>query len=280
MTGRARASTGIERAILKIEGRFCQVEHVVALDVPGSVTRRHDALFAGDFSDAFFLQAFNGNACDQKRGGLVEASAIKNCPWRWLQRRQLQAGIDVRLALAGLLGHHVGRVAVLAHQHFEPFGLFERMQVLALQVLDDLDFQRFGVAQVAHDRRHGGFAGQLGCAEAAFAGDHFKEGNAGVDMGRAQQDRLCHAMLGDAGGQVGQRRVIKDLARVGFGGGDALHRRIDKRCLVVAGGVVDHLGFDGRCLLGAGDAHAGQLWYYEGAHMWLLVVGGYGPVSV
>jgi hypothetical protein len=87
----------------------------------------------------------------------------------------------------------VGRaVRLLAlHQALEALGFLERVDVLALAVLDHLQLERLRVGELAHDRRDVGEARRLRGAEAALAGDDL-EGVAAVD--RARDDRDDHAL--------------------------------------------------------------------------------------
>ena len=72
----------------------------------------------------------------------------------------------------------------------DALGLFERIEVFALNVLDQRQRQGGLIRHAAHQRRDGIEACTLRCAPATFAGDDFEA--AAVD--RAHQDRLHDAL--------------------------------------------------------------------------------------
>jgi hypothetical protein len=94
----------------------------------------------------------------------------------------------------------------LIDQRAEALGFLERGKILALQVLDDADLERI---VVAHQRRDGGEPGQLRGAVTPLTGhDH-------VAVARTLDDhRLQDAVLGDRGGELGERVRIEVLARL------------------------------------------------------------------
>ncbi len=63
------------------------------------------------------------------------------------------------------------RIAVTLDQELVSLTFFDRVQVLALHVLDDGDFDRLMISERTHDNRHGVKIGKLGRAPAAFAGN-------------------------------------------------------------------------------------------------------------
>ena len=80
-------------------------------------------------------------------------------------------------------------------------GLFQRRQILAMEVLHQRPLDRAEIVGGAHDRRNDGQAGTPGRAPAALAGDQF----VGAVLGdRAHQHRLQHADLAHRGGELGQ----------------------------------------------------------------------------
>ena len=70
------------------------------------------------------------------------------------QREQSQRIGDRRAALAEAPRQIFLREAVLIDQARKAGGFFDRIEVLALQVLDDRDFERIAVVGFAHDRRN------------------------------------------------------------------------------------------------------------------------------
>jgi hypothetical protein len=63
------------------------------------------------------------------------------------------------------------RVVVALDQELVPLPLLDRVQILALHVLDDGDLDRFLIAQCTDDDRNVVKIGELGRAPAALAGD-------------------------------------------------------------------------------------------------------------
>ena len=89
-----------------------------------------------------------------------------------------------------------------------------RVQVLALDVLNEGDGQGFFIGQGADDGGDAGQASLAGGPEAALAGDQF----VAPPAARADHDRLQDAVRPDAGGQVGNGGLVEDGARlVGVG---------------------------------------------------------------
>ncbi len=101
-------------------------------------------------------------------------------------------------------------------QEREGLGFLERLDIGALQVLDDAQRPRIAVVvALAHDaERLGGLVeGQR--AEPPLAGDDLE-----ALADRPDDDRLQQALLGDRGGQLGQRLRVEGLAGV-------VRRRVD-----------------------------------------------------
>src|SRR3972149_2131768 len=82
---------------------------------------------------------------------------------------------DGRPALAELLRHHLVRVVVGVDERLQPIRLFERRQVLALQVLDQRELHRLGVGGLADDAGGLTHAGLNGGAVPSLAGDDLME---------------------------------------------------------------------------------------------------------
>ena len=69
---------------------------------------------------------------------------------------------DRGAVLAGALGHLLLGEAELAGEALVGAGLLDRIEVLALEVLDDGDLHRLLVGDLTDDGGDGGFAGALG----------------------------------------------------------------------------------------------------------------------
>ena len=118
---------------------------------------------------------------------------------------------DVGAGLAHLLGDlFLGPVERRGHQLVIGHRLFQRIQVGALDVLDDCDFQRLAVGHLAHHHRHVMQLGQLGGPPAAFA----RHDLIAVGAQRAHQDGRQHALFFYGCRQVGQRLFVEGLARL------------------------------------------------------------------
>ena len=81
---------------------------------------------------------------------------------------------DRGAVLAGALGHLLLGEAEIAGEALVGAGLLDRVEVLALEVLDDGDLHRLLVGDLADDGGDGGFAGALGGEPAALAGDELE----------------------------------------------------------------------------------------------------------
>ncbi|MDQ1190762.1 hypothetical protein QE447_003265 [Stenotrophomonas sp. SORGH_AS282] len=90
------------------------------------------------------------------------------------------------------------------------FGFFERVEVFALDVLDQRHRNDGAVFQLAHHHRHFVQAGQLRRAPAAFAGHDLEAVRAQL----ADQDRLDHALRLDGIGQLGELGFVHVAARL------------------------------------------------------------------
>jgi hypothetical protein len=129
-----------------------------------------------------------------------------------VQQAQQVAGGGTRAA------DGVGRLLV-GHAEFvdealDAHRLLERVEVLALDVLDERHGERGLVGNLAHQHRHFVQAGELRSAPAPFAGDDLVA--AAVD--RAHQDRLHDALRLDRGGQLVQRLLVHVRARLVLAG--------------------------------------------------------------
>src|SRR5271169_811798 len=97
---------------------------------------------------------------------------------------------------------------MLLHQDLVAFGLFERMESFAVQVLHQLDFQHLAVIERAHDgwdRVESGFAAG---APAPLAGDDFKSLRIFVTDLWPHDDRLDHLDCFDVFRQLLERGRI------------------------------------------------------------------------
>ena len=169
---------------------------------------------------------------------------------------------DAHPALAHPLGHRRLRKLRFADQPLVGLRLFQRGEVLALDVLHQGEGESVALGGVADDDGHFRQAGQLGRPPASLAGDEHVAG-----VGRAaDQDRLEDAVLTDAGREllqagglemgarllrVGPDRLDRQRGRRG-GRGDRRGRRGDQRVQAAAeGGAGTHRRAPGRAGLAA-----------------------------
>ena len=90
--------------------------------------------------------------------------------------------------------------------------LFERIEVGALHVLDDGEFERLRVGRLDHDDRHVVQAGALRRAPAPLAGDDLELVRRAAHG--AHDDRLDDAALADRGGQLVEFGLGEGAARI------------------------------------------------------------------
>ena len=102
------------------------------------------------------------------------------------------------------------------------FGFFERRQIFALKVLDQGDFEHFGIGKRADNDRHLMEPDALRGAPAALAGDQFEGGVVFGD--RAHQQRLQYALFTDRLGQRVEFGLGEAAARLQCPGPDQLDR--------------------------------------------------------
>lgn len=127
-----------------------------------------------------------------------------------------------QLQKAQCIGHSRSALAKLASELFltetELFaqvvhgeGFFDRVQVLALQVLDEGDRERLLVGEVAHKDRHFAQPCQSAGPPASFTGDDLILLRFGAAHGPHQQ-RLQHALCPDGVGEFLKCTLIEVLA--------------------------------------------------------------------
>ena len=87
---------------------------------------------------------------------------------------QAQEVGDRGAVLAGALGHLLLGEAEVAGEALEGAGLLDRVEVLALEILNDGDLHRLLVGDLADDGGDGGLAGALRGEPAALAGDELE----------------------------------------------------------------------------------------------------------
>lgn len=101
----------------------------------------------------------------------VEATGMDMVPDSIGERLQPQRIGNMAAAFADHAGDVVLAVAEIADQRAIAFGLFERIEIGALHVLDDRKLQRFGIGRLDDDDRNVVQAGTLCRAPAALTGD-------------------------------------------------------------------------------------------------------------
>jgi len=197
------------------------------------------------------------------------------------QAARLEQGADGRRQFqqAQQVGHRRARAAdrfgglavgqgEFADQPLQRLRFFQRVEVLALDILDQRHGDDGAVVQFAHHHRHLGQAGQLGGAPAAFAGDDLVTAAA---VG-AYHDRLDHALGADRVGQLVQLGRVHRHARL-------VLARLQLANRDVAQGFTG-LGFGGRGFgaLGAeqGFQAAAEAALLRGGHQWVSMRGGAG----
>ncbi|HEX3110581.1 MAG TPA: hypothetical protein VHU41_15910 [Thermoanaerobaculia bacterium] len=130
---------------------------------------------------------------------------------------QLDALIHVAPRFLDPVGEEIGTVAVLAEKPRVALSLFERVEIVALQVLDNLHLERLLVVEILDHHRHFGELDALRCAIPPLAGDELV-----TLTSRPDEYRLQNAVLADRLGQLGQLRLVEMFTRVRW-------RRIDQR---------------------------------------------------
>ena len=127
--------------------------------------------------------------------------------------RQLQEpdGVgDMAATLAHFLGHILLGAVEAVDQLLIGHAFLDGVEVGALHILDDGDFQRLAIRQLAHHHRHVMQLGHLGSAPATLA----RHDLIAVGADGPHQDGRQHAFLADGIRQVGQRLLGKRLARL------------------------------------------------------------------
>ena len=114
------------------------------------------------------------------------------------------------------------RHAELVDQALDALCFLDRVEVLALDVLDQRHGQRELVAHVAHQHRHRVQPGELRRTPAPLTGDDLEL----PVLHRANQDRLDHALRLDRVGQIGDRVRIHLRARLIAAGPQAGERQL------------------------------------------------------
>ena len=94
--------------------------------------------------------------------------------------------------------------AEFVDQPLQPLGFFQRIEVFALDVLDQRHGQRLLIRNVADENRYFGQVGLLGGPPTAFAGDDLVAFGARCLVDGAHQDGLHDALGLDRSRQFGQ----------------------------------------------------------------------------
>ena len=126
------------------------------------------------------------------------------------QVQQPERVADVRAGPADLLRELLVGRAEVVKQLLISGGLFERVELLPVQVLEQRVAQHVGVGRLAHDRRDVLESGLLGRAPAALAHDELVVPSPSL----LHHDRLEQADLGDGGGQFFERFLVEGLPRL------------------------------------------------------------------
>ena len=249
--GAAGAGGGHQGGVFRVEHGVFQrgVEAVAQRGGHGAEGRGLGGAFAGGHGQRLdeldHLGLALGGVAGHQQAGAEHQVAFEH-GFAALGREVQQLHAFAHVALAPAFAHAVGdllhAVAQLVAQQGEAFGLLHGVEVFALDVLDQLDLQHLGVAQVVHEHGDGGQLGQLGRAPAALAGDDLVH-RARAHVGGVGQQGAGQRPHGD-----GLHQAVGDQA-VGQGA-QAVHPQATAAARV--GGAVD--GQPG------GDLHQVDLW--------------------
>src|SRR6202044_938024 len=119
---------------------------------------------------------------------------------------------DVTAALADDAGDIAMRIAVVGAELGVAGRFLERVEIGALDILDNGDFERLAVAGLDDDDRDIVAPGPLRSPPAALAGDDFV--SVGDTGDRADDDRLDDPALLDRSGELIELRIVEPLSRV------------------------------------------------------------------
>src|SRR3954468_14458553 len=140
----------------------------------------------------------------------------------WREVEKPDHVVDVRPALAQDLGQVGVGIAELVHQAPVAGGFLNRIEVRALDILDNGVFERGPVVDLNDDHRHLVQAGHLRRAPAPLAGDDFIR--RGLIGHRPHQDRLHDAALADRSSQGFDLIWVEVLAWIARIGAQELNR--------------------------------------------------------
>ena len=131
---------------------------------------------------------------------------------------------DVAAALADDAGDVAVRIAVVGAELAVARSFLEGVEIGALDILDDGEFERLAVADVGDDDRNFVLSGPLGGAPPPFAGDDLV--GVGDARDRPHQHRLDDAALADRRRELLELCVVEALARVARIGAQEFDRRL------------------------------------------------------
>ncbi len=159
-----------------------------------------------------------------QRAGMTgrELAGIDVSLHRFRQLQQPQRVGDVAAAFADHLGDVVLRVIELVGKRLITGRLLQRIEIGALNVLDDGKLERLAIGDIEHDDRHFVQIGALRRAPAPLAGDDLEV----IRGAGAHHDRLNNAALADRGGQFGELGVGEQLAWIARIGAHVFDRHL------------------------------------------------------
>ncbi len=159
--------------------------------------------------------------CQQCPGvPFAQIPASQRLTHRGRKLEQSQRVADAGPALADVPGHLVVRQAEVLDELPITLGRLERIEVLALEVLDQRQLETLTLVRQTDDHRDRRQAGQARRLQAALAGD--EKVSAAVGRRRDEQ-RLQHAVLANRGGQFVQLPARDFTPRLPWVGADLVH---------------------------------------------------------
>ena len=226
-----------ERRIPWIERRIGQSQHEVLLQILGRLPRRPRRAIPARHRERLqrlLLQRHLRHPRQQQRGPGIDLAVMERLARLVTQREQREPPLHVTATAPDAGGDVLDAKPMLTQERLIALGLGEFIQVLALQVLDQLQLTHVTIRERAHQRRNTRQARRLRRTPAPLAG-HDLERRRGFTRDRPNHDGLQYAVRLDARDQFAQRLAIEltppQLLRGGGGRGQRLQRQMLQRAL-------------------------------------------------